>query len=75
MVAIIDFGSQYTNLILRRLRQLCVRAEIFPPNFTFQKRNNIKSIILSGGPQSGPESFRKTTYWALTISPHKYLSI
>ena len=52
MVAIIDFGSQYTNLILRRLRQLCVRAEIFPPNFTFQKRNNIKGIILSGGPQS-----------------------
>ncbi|HEX7456207.1 MAG TPA: glutamine-hydrolyzing GMP synthase [Candidatus Nanoarchaeia archaeon] len=52
MIAIIDFGSQYTHLISRRLRQLGTRAEIFPPGMRLSQIAFIKGIILSGGPAS-----------------------
>ena len=55
IVLIIDFGSQVTQLIARRLRELKVYCEIYP----FNKINNLllkdinpKAIILSGGPAS-----------------------
>lgn len=53
MIAILDFGSQYTHLICRRVRELGVTAEIYPgfselPSDT----ENIKGIILSGSPAS-----------------------
>ena len=52
---IIDFGSQVTQLIARRLRELGVYSEIFPfQNISnkFLNNYNPKAIILSGGPAS-----------------------
>ena len=62
-VLIIDFGSQVTKLIARRIRDLGVYAEIITPK---QLKNlfdyeNIKGIILSGGPS--------------TVTKQKYLTI
>jgi len=54
-VLIIDFGSQVTQLIARRLRELNVYCEIHPFNKVqdeFLKKFNPKAIILSGGPAS-----------------------
>jgi GMP synthase (glutamine-hydrolysing) len=51
-IAILDFGSQYTQLIARRVRSNSVYSEILPPSISdkYIKNNNIKGIILSGGP-------------------------
>ncbi len=54
-VLIIDFGSQVTQLIARRLRELNVYCEIYPFNKVHNellKKINPKAIILSGGPAS-----------------------
>jgi len=53
-VAIIDFGSQYTQLIARRIRELGVFSEIFPPSITAQElqAKDPAALILSGGPSS-----------------------
>jgi len=53
-VLIIDFGSQYTMLIARRVRELEVYSEIFPPTITIPeiKKFAPRAIILSGGPAS-----------------------
>ncbi|MFH2104629.1 MAG: glutamine-hydrolyzing GMP synthase [Parcubacteria group bacterium] len=56
-IAILDFGSQYTHLIARRIRQLGVLAKIFMPDDDLSEIGEIKGLILSGGPQSvGDES-------------------
>jgi GMP synthase (glutamine-hydrolysing) len=49
---IIDFGSQYTQLIARRIRELNVYCEIFPFNNIPEIDNTTKGIILSGSPYS-----------------------
>jgi GMP synthase (glutamine-hydrolysing) len=53
-VLIIDFGSQYTQLIARRIREQQVYCEIHPPNINAAaiRAFNPKGIILSGGPAS-----------------------
>jgi len=53
-ILILDFGSQYTQLIARRIRELNVYCEIFPFDIGFKKIENFKAngIILSGGPNS-----------------------
>ena len=53
-IAVIDFGSQYTQLIARRIRELNVYSEILPYSITLNelKNKNVKAIILSGGPSS-----------------------
>ena len=53
-ILILDFGSQYTQLIARRIRELKVFSLIEPPNITIEKIKKIapKGIILSGGPHS-----------------------
>ena len=53
-VAIIDFGSQYTQLIARRIREFDVFSEIFSPEDAIENilKNDPKAIILSGGPSS-----------------------
>lgn len=53
-IVILDFGSQYTQLIARKVRECGVFAEIYPYNITEEKLREIspKGIILSGGPSS-----------------------
>jgi GMP synthase (glutamine-hydrolysing) len=53
-ILILDFGSQYTQLIARRIRELKVFSVIEPCNITLAKikKINPKGIILSGGPHS-----------------------
>jgi len=56
---IVDFGSQVTKLIARRVRELGVYSEIHPFNkvdAAFLKSFNPKAIILSGGPSSVTEA-------------------
>ena len=49
-VLIIDFGSQYTQLIARRVRELNIYSEIFPFNRIPSDINKFGDIILSGSP-------------------------
>jgi len=53
-VVILDFGSQYTQLIARRIREQHVFSEILSPETTADKimKRNPKAVILSGGPSS-----------------------
>ncbi len=51
-VLILDFGSQYTQLIARRLRELNVYCEIYPWNKAPELTENIKGVIFSGSPHS-----------------------
>jgi len=51
-ILILDFGSQYTQLIARRIRELNVYCEIFPYNNFPRPDNTVKGIILSGSPAS-----------------------
>lgn len=51
-ILIIDFGSQFTQLIARRVRELNVYCEIHPFNHLPEIHEGIKGIILSGGPAS-----------------------
>jgi len=51
-ILIIDFGSQYTQLIARRVRELNVYSEIIPFNCKIEFDNSIKGVILSGSPFS-----------------------
>ena len=51
-ILILDFGSQYTQLIARRIRELNVYCEIFPFNAFPQPDETVKGIVLSGSPSS-----------------------
>jgi GMP synthase (glutamine-hydrolysing) len=54
MIAILDFGSQYSELIARRIRETQVYSEVLPYRTTAEqlKKLNPHGIILSGGPNS-----------------------
>ena len=52
MILILDFGSQVTQLIGRRLRELNVYCEIHPFNKIPTIGSNVKGVILSGSPFS-----------------------
>lgn len=53
-IVVFDFGSQYTHLIARRIRELKVYSEILPFDAPLEniKDRKVKGIILSGGPDS-----------------------
>jgi GMP synthase (glutamine-hydrolysing) len=51
-ILILDFGSQYTQLIARRVRELNVYCEIHPYNHIPEILSNYKGVILSGSPCS-----------------------
>ena len=54
LILILDFGSQYTQLIARRVREHGVYCEILPFHYALEKiiEKNPKGVILSGGPNS-----------------------
>ncbi len=54
LILILDFGSQYTQLIARRVREMHVYCEIHPCTIDYERiaDQNIKGIVLSGGPSS-----------------------
>ncbi len=56
-IVVLDFGSQYTQLIARRLRELSVYSEILPPSTPAAEiaRRRPAGIIFSGGPRSVSE--------------------
>ena len=59
-ILIIDFGSQVTKLIARRIREFGVFSQIIPYHLLKQKDlqiNQVKGIIFSGGPNSVDEKF------------------
>src|SRR5262249_10621119 len=51
-ILILDFGSQYTQLIARRVRELNVYCEIHPFNKIPEIGSNTRGVILSGSPCS-----------------------
>ena len=71
LILILDFGSQYTQLIARRVREQGVYCEIAPFHLALEKitAKNPKGVILSGGPNSVYEPD------APQISPDFYDSI
>ena len=56
-IVVLDFGSQFTQLIARRLRELSVYAEILPFDVPIEKIRERRpvGVILSGGPKSVEE--------------------
>ncbi|MGY4110456.1 GMP synthase (glutamine-hydrolyzing) [Aeribacillus sp. SP014] len=62
MILVLDFGSQYNQLITRRIREFGVYSELHPHTLSIEdiKKMNPKGIILSGGPNSvyDEKSFR-----------------
>lgn len=61
-IIVLDFGSQYNQLITRRIREFGVYSELHPHTITAEeiKKMNPKGIIFSGGPNSvyGEDAFR-----------------
>mgnify|MGYP001792031388 CR=1 FL=1 len=53
-IIVLDIGSQFTQLIARRLRELSVYSEVWPPNTPIEKirERNPVGVILSGEPKS-----------------------
>ena len=56
-IIILDFGSQYTQLIARRVREIGVFSMILPCDSSVKKIQSLnpKGIILSGGPETVTE--------------------
>lgn len=54
MIVVLDFGSQYNQLITRRIREFGVYSELHPHTITADeiKKMNVKGIVFSGGPNS-----------------------
>jgi len=71
-ILILDFGSQYTQLIARRVREIGVYCEIYPCDVTEQEVLDFqpRGIILSGGPESATEDTTWRAHdavWALGV--------
>ncbi|MGU9978166.1 MAG: glutamine-hydrolyzing GMP synthase [Candidatus Oxydemutatoraceae bacterium WSBS_2016_MAG_OTU14] len=67
-VLIVDFGSQYTQLIARRVRELNVYSEIYPWSkitTEFLQDFSPRCIILSGGPESTHEAYAPEVHEAI----------
>lgn len=74
-ILIVDFGSQYTQLIARRVRELNVYSEIVPCNKLPEITDDIKGIILSGSPfsVSSPNyPISTTTMWPINARCWQY---
>ena len=54
LIAVLDFGGQYNQLIARRVRELSVYSEVYPYDIPYEEMMALKprGIILSGGAAS-----------------------
>ena len=72
-ILVLDFGSQFTQLIARRLRELGFYSELAPYNVPLSeiKKKNPLGIILSGGPSSvtDPQSPKRSVQELMEIAP------
>ncbi len=70
-IIILDFGSQYTQLIARRVRELNVYCEIHPYHYVPSQTEGIRGVILSGSPFSvrDPESPSPDLSWCENTWP------
>ena len=70
-IIILDFGSQVTQLIGRRLRELNVYCEIYPFNKIPALDESVKGVILSGSPFSvrGRTSKAGFRFWESATGP------
>lgn len=69
-ILIVDFGSQYTQLIARRVRELNVYCEIHPYNHLPEHIPELKGIILSGAP--APYVMKMPPCWISNLSGGKF---
>ncbi|MDR4987287.1 MAG: glutamine-hydrolyzing GMP synthase [Bacteroidales bacterium] len=71
MILVLDFGSQYTQLIARRVRELAVYCEIHPYSYKPEETSHIRGVILSGSPFStrDPQALRPDLSWCLGNIP------
>ena len=69
-ILVLDYGSQYTLLIARRLRELGAYSEIIDGRMTTPPRGfNIRGVILSGGPDSVyEEGSRSLPAWVMSLN-------
>ncbi len=76
-ILILDFGSQFTQLIARRIRELHVYCEVHPPTVTAEwvREWNPRGIVLSGGPASVYETDAPLTSDAVVNSGAPVLGI
>ena len=74
-ILILDFGSQYTQLIARAVREANVYCEIIPFNKPIEHANNIKGIILSGSPCSVNEAGAPALYTDFLAKQYPILGI
>ena len=54
-ILVLDFGSQYNQLIARRIREMGVFSELLPHTITadeISKMDDVRGIVFSGGPKS-----------------------
>ncbi len=51
-ITVLDFGGQYTHLIVNRIRRLGVYSEIASPDATLENIRTCAGLIFSGGPHS-----------------------
>lgn len=68
---ILDFGSQYTQLIARRVREMGVYCEIYPYNLSFEQFQKIApcGVILSGGPSTVTHDANpRAPEWLFTVA-------
>jgi GMP synthase (glutamine-hydrolysing) len=68
-ILILDFGSQYTQLIARRVRELHVYCEIHPFNHYPPLDQTVKGIILSGSPSSVREEGAPSVDRSVVFNP------
>ena len=70
-IIILDFGSQYTQLIARRIREMKIYCEVHPFDVSLEtlKRKRPKGLILSGGPTSvhKAQAYSSTDVFSLSI--------
>src|SRR4051794_5726236 len=76
-IAILDYGSQYTSLIARRIRERGVYATVLPHDVTAAQISgaDLKGVILSGGPDSVTDAGAPTVDPAILALPVPILGV